>query len=161
MAFRFAVKTGENELTSCAAVLGRWGCAGIAAPNGEGQQNQGFQAHKRVGWGCIAGHGEACGTRFRRPLRRAVDPNPTDRTPHTRNRARAASCFGSFGSGSRAQVKFFAGGARRVNGVWPWVCTVHVIEETCQNPHGGFGLAAAQTCWLARLSGFWRKKPRS
>ena len=52
MAFRFAAKTGENELTACAAVLGTLGWAGTAAPNGEGQQNEGFQAHKRGGLGC-------------------------------------------------------------------------------------------------------------
>jgi hypothetical protein len=51
MPLRFAAKRGENELTSCTAVFGgvgvRWDCCA----NGEGQQNQGFQAHKRGGWG--------------------------------------------------------------------------------------------------------------
>ena len=35
-----------------ASCWGRWGCVGVAAPNGEGHQNQGFQADKRGCWGC-------------------------------------------------------------------------------------------------------------
>ena len=98
MAFRFAVKTGENELTSCAAVLGalgvRWDCCPQrrrpAKPRLSGPQKGRLgvlgvkidryvvERHFSGIWKRAGGlRPGGLGTRFRRPLRRAVDPKPT------------------------------------------------------------------------------------
>ena len=42
-------------------------------------------------------------------------------------------------SAGRAFNFSWGGAQRRVSGVRPWMCGMHVIEGTCQDRHGGFG----------------------
>ena len=51
MAFRFAVKTGENELTSCAAVLGTLGGLGLLPPTAKASKTKAFRPTKGAVWG--------------------------------------------------------------------------------------------------------------